>query len=291
MQATPSLATLGFILLLFVLLHPNHTGKKLKISVVSKRVIGKAKRYTGDNNKTVQGHIARNKMDTHVDTYCSGANWTPMHYTGEIFEVSPFLNTYSPVKEIPYVWCCTVCTDDEVKEYLLVGDEMLWFRTALENLLINPNQICAYGLSINDDPFNANEIDIDGEELFILFNATGTVVHLESHVPMEWETTHLPVILITEDSWDPTTVDMSASKRSQEDAEMQTIRSLTSSMIKRAISDMLRDHSISRQVHFGKTVHELTKIAAVFDERTFCRRFIGAVNIATTFRDDIDGWE
>ena len=51
--------------------------------------------------------------------------------------------------------CCTVCTDDEGKEYLLFGDEMLWFGTALENSLINPNQIFAYGLSINDNPFNS----------------------------------------------------------------------------------------------------------------------------------------
>ena len=76
---------------------------------------------------------------------------------------------------------------------------MLWFGTALENSLINPNQIRAYGLLINDYPFNANEIVIDAEELFILFNTTGTVVHFESRVPTEWETTHLPVILITAD--------------------------------------------------------------------------------------------
>ena len=76
------------------------------------------------------------------------------------------------------------------------------------------NQICAYGLSIKNDPFNVNEIDIDAEELFILFNTTGTVVHFESRVPTEWETTHLPVILITADSWDPTIFDMSSGKRS-----------------------------------------------------------------------------
>ena len=29
----------------------------------------------------------------------------------------------------------------------------------------------------------------------------------------------------------------------------------------------------------------------VFDDRTLCRRLIGAVNIATIFSDDIDGWE
>ena len=66
--------------------------------------------------------------------------------------------------------------------------------------MINPNQIRAYDLSINDDPFNANELCIDAEELFILFDTTGTVVHFESCEPTEWETTHFPVILITADS-------------------------------------------------------------------------------------------
>ena len=90
---------------------------------------------------------------------------------------------------------------------------MLWFGTALKNSLINPNQIRAYGLSINYDPFNTNEVGIDAEELFVQFDTTGTVVHFDYRVPKEWETTHLHVILITADSWDPTTVDMSSGKR------------------------------------------------------------------------------
>ena len=84
---------------------------------------------------------------------------------------------------------------------------------------------------------------------------------------------------------------MIAGKRRQEDADMRMIRSLTSRISKRAISTMLRDQSNSRQVRFGQVDQELTKIATVFDERTLCRRLIGMVNIATTFRDDIDGWE
>ena len=136
----------------------------------------------------------------------------------------------------------------------------------------------------------ANELGINTEELFIPFDTTGTVVHFESRVPTECEITHLTVILITEDSWDPTTVHMSAVKRSQEDAEMQMIHSLTSYVSKQVICDMLRDQSNSRQVSFGQVEQELTKITMVFDERTFCRRLIGAVNIVTTFCDDIDGW-
>ena len=136
---------------------------------------------------------------------------------------------------------------------------MLWFGTALENSLINLNQIRAYGLSINDDPLNAYELVIHAEELFILFDITGTVVHFDSHVPKEWETTHLPVIVTTTDSWDPTTVDMSADKLSRENSEMQMIRSLTSSMSKRAISAMLKDQINSRQVCFGQVENEITK--------------------------------
>ena len=85
-------------------------------------------------------------MDNHTDTCCAGANWTPMHYTGEICEVYPLLNTYAPVQETPVARCCTVWKDEEGKDYLLVGNEMLWFGTALENSLINPNQIRAYGI-------------------------------------------------------------------------------------------------------------------------------------------------
>ena len=157
---------------------------------------------------------------------------------------------------------------------------MVWNSTG--NSLINPNHIRAYGLSINNDPFNANELGIAAEELFIPFDTTGTVVHFESRVLTERETTHLPVILITADSWDPTTFYMSAGKRILEDVDMRTICSLKSSTSKRAISAMLRDQINSRKDRFVQVEQEPIKTATVFDERTLCRRLIGAVNIATT---------
>ena len=61
-------------------------------------------------------------------------------------------------------------------------------------------------------------------------------------------------------------------------------------MSKQAINTMLREQINPRQVCFVQVEQELTNIATVFDERTFCRHLIGAVNIATTFRDDIYGW-
>ena len=102
------------------------------ISVISKRIIGQAKRKPGRiANPTTPGRIARNELDSHADTCCAGSNSTPMLYTGEHCKVSPFLSTYDVVQEIPIARCCTVWNPYEGKEYLLVGHEMLWFGNTL----------------------------------------------------------------------------------------------------------------------------------------------------------------
>ena len=49
------------------------------------------------------------------------------------------LSSYDPVQEIAIARCCTVSTLNEVKEYLLVGNEMLWFGNTLADSPINPN--------------------------------------------------------------------------------------------------------------------------------------------------------
>ena len=144
-------------------------------------------------------------MDTHADTCCAGANWSLMELTGDVCDVNPFLDSYNPVSEIPVAHCCTVWTDQyDSQEYLLVGDQMLWFRDLLPNSLINLNQVRAYGIDVNDDPFDStHKFGIDSEYAFIPFDTMGTVVHFESSMPMEWEKTHLPVILMTGDTWNP----------------------------------------------------------------------------------------
>ena len=117
-----------------------------------------------------------------------------MEFTNEVCEVSPFLNTYEPVKEIPVARCCTVWTSPYTgAEYLLVGDQMLWFGEQLKHSLINPNQIREYGIQVYDDPFNMHQFGIDGGDVFIPFDTTGTIVHFESRVPTDWEEKHLPI--------------------------------------------------------------------------------------------------
>ena len=148
-----------------------------------------------------------------------------MEYTGQICEVSPFLDKYDPVQEIPVARCCTVWTSKSTgQDHLLVGDEMLWFGTSLTHSLINPNQMRANHIEVFDDPYQKNSLfGIETEQDFIPFDTTGTIVHFESRTPSDWEKTHLPIIVLTADHWDPSGIEMRSGHPTREVAEMNTI--------------------------------------------------------------------
>ena len=240
-------------------------------------------------NDTSPGHLSYNEMDTHADTCCAGANWALLEYTGQVCEVSPFLSSYAPVSEIPVARCCTVWTDDrDGREYLLIGNKMLWFGTTLPHSLINPNQLRAHGLRVGDNPYvDEADFGISCDESFIPFDTTGMIVWFgPTQVPTDWEKRHLPVIVLTSDEWDPMQVEMGSPWRSREQNEMRTVRSLTSGMTTRQVS-AARTLEVQIELN-GEVEHELGKISDVFDSRTFCNRLVSQVNIATAYRDDVD---
>ena len=139
-------------------------------------------------------------------------------------KVTPFLDSYAPIKEVMVARCSTVWTSpDTGREYLLVGDQMLWFGTQMSHSLINPNQIREYGVPVYDDPYNVQQFGIDGHEAFIPFNTTGTIVHFESCVRTDWESRNLPILLLTGEQWDPCGVELGPGGGSREMGEMKTI--------------------------------------------------------------------
>jgi len=128
-----------------------------------------------------------------------------MEFTGNICEVTPFLESYEPINEILVAWCGTVWMSPHTgKEYLLMCHQMLRFGTTLPHSLLNLNQIRAYGIDVNDNPFDpVSDFGIQSNEAFIPFDTTGTVVHFETRAPMEDECHLLPVILLMAEEWDP----------------------------------------------------------------------------------------
>ena len=233
--------------------------------------------------------MGRNEMDTHADTSCAGANWKLMELSNTMCEVSPFLDSYQPVQEVPLARCGTVWTSQETgREYLLVGDQMLWFGNKLQHSLINPNQIREYGIDVFDNPFGDRAIGIAHDESFIPFDTKGTVVHFESRHPTEWEEKHLPIILLSGDRWDPSTVQMGYNAHNREQAEMHTIRSLTSGMNRKQVSKVKREQVCRATARWGEVEKHLCSISPAYDYRIFCERMIYAVKIATAYREDMD---
>jgi hypothetical protein len=117
--------------------------------------------------------------------------------------VTPFLDSYEPVKEVMVARCGMVWTSPNTgQEYLLVGDQMLWFGSQMDHSLINPNQIHEYGIPVYDNPFSQSQFGIDCNDDFIPFNTTGTIVYFESRVPTDWETRNLQIIMLTGEDWD-----------------------------------------------------------------------------------------
>eukprot|EP00957_Ditylum_brightwellii_P015239 1148198-Ditylum_brightwellii.AAC.1 len=87
---------------------------------------------------------------------------------------------------------------------LLVTDQILWFGIQLPHSLINPNQIRAYGISVNDNPFGDScDFGIDLDEGLILFETEGTIISFETRSPTDHKLKELPVVLLTGSHWYP----------------------------------------------------------------------------------------
>ena len=86
---------------------------------------------TDVKNKTVDGFVGRNEMDSHADTSCAGANWKAIELTGLTCDVSPFTQDYDAVKDVPVATCATAVTDNSGETIILVCHQMLFFGTSL----------------------------------------------------------------------------------------------------------------------------------------------------------------
>ena len=146
--------------------------------------------------------------------------------------------TYEAMNEIPVARCGTVWTSLHTgNEYLLVSGQFLYFGMMLPQSLLNPNQIQAYDIEVNDNSFDKTDpIGVDCNNIYVPFDTKGTLVYFESRVLMDWEIKHLPRIHITGDRWNPMSDNVFPAGKSQEQREMQMIKSLMSGMTRRQVS-------------------------------------------------------
>jgi hypothetical protein len=180
-------------------------------------------------NAAAAGTAARCELDAHADTCCAGKNFVPIHFTGQVCEVSGFSPELGTVNQVPVARAATVWSDPATGLHcLLAFNEILWFGSAMGNSLINPNLLRHGGIMVCDDPTDRNRkfgVEIS-DSIFAPLEMEGTVVHLgPTRAPDQKELNELPRIIVTDDAeWDPSTV--AIRKLSKEEEKLRLVSSL-----------------------------------------------------------------
>ena len=68
-----------------------------------------------------------------------------------------FNNSYEPITNAPVGRDATSVVHDDGTIYILVLNEALLFGKSMEHLLINPNQIMSFGITVFNDLFDRTQ--------------------------------------------------------------------------------------------------------------------------------------
>jgi hypothetical protein len=161
--------------------------------------------------------MKRTALDSHADTCCAGSNMAVLDLTGEKVNVLPFSDTMEAVQDVPIATCVTIWEDpSNGAAWMLVIHEALYFGEALKDSLLNPNQLRAAGVIVNDAPqqFDAtssHSISVSGT-LEIPLQMHGVISYFDTRLPtMEelerYRAGHFQSVELTEDNpWEPYSV-------------------------------------------------------------------------------------
>lgn len=150
---------------------------------------------------------SRMELDSHADTVVLGSNCVVLSFTGRECDVSPYSDTYQAIKGVPIVSGATAWTSQSTGEtYILVFHEALWMGGVLDHSLLNPNQMRQFGVIVQDNPFDADQMHIatEDDELVIPLESEGTTIFVNTRTPMEQELQEKRHIHLTSKApWDP----------------------------------------------------------------------------------------
>jgi hypothetical protein len=167
------------------------------------------------------------ELDSHADTIVCGANCIITHFTGKECDVSPYTDTYEAIKSVPIVQAATAYDNPETGETsILILNEAIWMGDKMDHTLVNPNQLRAYGLTVQDNPFSEAPIFIstEGHEFILPLASKGTILGVTTRTPTAQELQTCPhVTLSSEHEWDPQHVRFPKAVRTAEEEVSRNI--------------------------------------------------------------------
>jgi hypothetical protein len=160
-----------------------------------------------DNTSQLRVTYGRMEIDSHADTIVLGGNAIIMHYTNRECDVSPYADSYEPIRNVPIVSGATAVTSpDTGMTCILIFNEAIWMGELLDHSLINPNQLRFHGINVQDNPFGdvAMHIASDADNFSHPMNADGTTIFFDSRTPTRYELDNCPhIVLSSPNEWNP----------------------------------------------------------------------------------------
>ena len=204
----------------------------------------------------MHGHI---ELDMHADTTVLDSNCVVLLYKAKECEVSPYSSEYKAVWNIPVVTGATVWTNPtDGMAYLLIFHESLWMGDKLDHTLVNPNQLWAYGVSVQDNPFDTKPLSITTDDASAKLYSEGTIICGDTWTPTESELGQLPRLILTSPhDRDPHNVCFpSCSGQSSENTPIESSHSIL-------VVDILLQHTIYNPMMVASLMSSHAQVAEV----------------------------
>ena len=180
----------------------------------------------------------RIELDSHADTIVLGANCIILSHTGQSCKVMPYSDTYNAITDVPVVTGATLWTSPhDGEEFILVFNEALWMGDTLQHTLVNPNQLRAYGTTVQDNPFAPAPLQFEPPTgPTIPLASMGTIIYCNTRAPNDRELSTLPHIhLSSSATWDPHNVVFPTHRVEEEEHQTQI---LSTSSISTSANDL-----------------------------------------------------
>jgi hypothetical protein len=161
-------------------------------------------RMRNDSSTATYGRM---ELDSHADTIVLGSNAIVLQYTSRECDVSPYSDSYEPIRNVPIVKGATAITSNTTGETLiLVFNEAIWMGDHLDHSLLNPNQLRHYGIVVQDNPFDKTALHLAShhDEFIMPMAADGTTIYFDSRTPTDFELQNSPhIVLSSHAEWNP----------------------------------------------------------------------------------------
>ena len=112
---------------------------------------------------------------------------------------------------------------DSGQTYILIFNEALWMGGTMDHTLVNPNQLCSFGMIVQDNPFSPSPLHIttEGCDFTLPLGTRGTTIFADTRSPTPQELKEcLHIELSSSHPWNPQTIQFPQAVRSvQEEVE------------------------------------------------------------------------